>query len=83
MEATPLMKQRNNNKTHRLIEANERKTQQRIEQHLGICALLRTWETQPAEVVHANHDYIIKLRKRERDVRNYLMHRSDARVDLG
>ena len=77
------MRNRNPGKPQRYIEKNERKTQERIEQHLGICALLRTWETQPAEVVHANHDYIIRLRARERNIRNYLLHRADARVDLG
>lgn len=73
---------RNPGKPQRYIESNERKTQERIEQHLGIMALLRTWDLQPAEVQSRNHDYIIKLRARERNIRNYLLHRADARVNL-
>jgi hypothetical protein len=53
-------------------------TELRIEQYECTMALLQTWEQQPAEVQAQEHDYILELRKKARQIRNYVVHRSDA-----
>jgi hypothetical protein len=63
-------------------EANERRTQERIEQYQGKVALLNTWEAQPESVQADNHDYIIELRATIRNVKNYLLHRADAKIRI-
>ena len=73
---------RNPNKPHRFIEGNKLRTQQRIEQYHGIKALLETWELQPTEMQVKNHDYIIKLRVKERAIKNYILHRADPEADI-
>jgi hypothetical protein len=75
------MKQRNI-KSHRQTEANERRTQERVEQYYGLEALIRTWDLQPDEVQIKNHDYILKLRAKLRNVKNYVLHRSDAKAEI-
>jgi hypothetical protein len=57
-------------------------TEVRIEQYQGMLALLATWEQQPAQVQAKENDYILELRKKTRQVRNYITNRSDAASDL-
>lgn len=76
------MKNRNPGNPKRSTEANERKTQERIAQYHGVSDLLRTWEQQPESVQADNHEYIIYLRAKVRMVRNYLLHRSDAKIRI-
>ncbi len=76
------MKNRNPGNPKRPTEANARRTQERIEQYQGKIALLNTWEAQPDSVQADNHDYIIELRATVRNVKNYLLHRSDAKVNV-
>jgi hypothetical protein len=45
-------------------------------------ALLATWEQQPAQVQAQENDYILELRKKTRQIRNYITNRSDAASDL-
>lgn len=71
-----------NNNSHRQTEANDRKTQKRIEQYYGKVALLNTWEEQPENVQANNHAYIIELRRHVRNVKNYLMHRNDSNAHV-
>jgi hypothetical protein len=76
---------RNPSDPQRRTEANEQRTIARIDQYRGIQDLLRTWEDEkitPIEVQIRNHAYIIRLRARERNVKNYLLHRSDAKADV-
>lgn len=73
---------RNPSNPQRLTAANQRRTQARIEQYHGLNDLLRTWELQPDEMQIKFHDDIIKLKARIRNVKNYLLHRSDARVKI-
>jgi hypothetical protein len=57
-------------------------TELRIEQYQLLMALLATWEQQPADVQAQQNDYILELRKKTRQVRNYITNRSDAASDL-
>ena len=75
------MKQRNI-RTHRQTEANERKTQERVDQYYGLEALLRTWELESDDVQIKNHDYLLELRRKLRNVKNYIMHRADANAEI-
>jgi hypothetical protein len=75
------MKQRHP-KSHRQTEANERRTQERVDQYYGLEALCQTWDLQPDEVQIKNHDYILKLRAKLRNVKNYVLHRSDAKAEI-
>jgi len=68
--------------SQRRTEAQARKTAERIDEYLGVRELLRTWELQPDDVQCREHDYILRLRKRERTVRNYLSHRAGPDSDL-
>jgi hypothetical protein len=76
------MPNRNPNKPHRHIAANERKTQQRVEQYYGKVALLATWENQPDDVQIRNHSYLLALRREIRNVKNYIMHRADPNAEI-
>jgi len=68
--------------SQRRTEAQAKRTAQRIDEYLGVRELLRTWELQPDDVQIENHDYILRLRARERMVKNYLSHRSGPDSDL-
>ncbi len=70
------------NNIQRRTEANAKRTAERIDEYLGVRDLLQTWDQQPMAVQCRNHDYILKLRARERNVRNYLAHRSDKNADI-
>jgi len=70
------MKRRNPSDPQRQTAANARKTEERVEQYRGLQALLDTWETTDDETHIANHEYIIKLRARVRQVKNLLLHRA-------
>jgi hypothetical protein len=68
-----------------LTEANEKRTDDRIDEYLTIKALLATWDDDrytPVEVQARNHAYVLRLRARERNVRNYLAHRAGPGSDL-
>jgi hypothetical protein len=71
-----------NNNSHRQTFANDRKTQERVEQYYGKVALLNTWEQQSEDVQVENHDYIIELRRHMRTVKNYLLHRNDSNAHV-
>jgi len=73
---------RNPGNPQRPTEANEEKTRMRVEQYHGVIALLATWEAQPHEVQVRNYDYITQLHKKVWTVRNYLLHRSDAKANI-
>jgi hypothetical protein len=71
-----------NPKSHRPTEANKKRTQKVIEQYYGMEALLRTWELEPDEVQIREHDYLLGLRRKLRNVKNYIAHRADARAEV-
>ena len=75
------MKQRNTN-SHRTTEANKEKTAKRVEEYYGLDALIRTWEATSDEVQIREHDYILELRRRHRNVRNYIQHRGTHDAEL-
>lgn len=77
-----VMPRRNPQDPKRFLEINQRKTQQRIEGYYLLEALLRTWELQPDEVQSDNHAYIIRLRAKLRNNKNYLLNRSDKQSDI-
>lgn len=62
--------------TQRITQANKNRTQKVIEKYHGKNDLLRTWELEPAKVQQSNHDYILELRKKVRNLRNLLLHRA-------
>ena len=55
-------------------------TADRIQQYEGKLALLKTWESLPAEI--QENDYIIALKSRLRQVRNYLLRRKDPIANI-
>lgn len=57
-------------------------TEKRVEQYHALHALLSTWEKQPNDVQIKNHDYLLGLRARVRNVRNYVIHRKDANATI-
>ncbi len=61
---------------------HEMATAERIQQYEGKLALLQTWECLPAETQLQEHDYIIALKSRLRQVRNYLLHRKDPIANI-
>lgn len=73
---------RNPTNPQRLTAANQRRTQARVDQYHGLVDLLRTWELQSDDIQIKFHDDIIKLKARIRNVKNYLLHRSDAKVKI-
>jgi len=75
------MKQRNSN-SHRTTEANKERTVKRVEEYYGLDALIRTWDLASDELQIENHDYILGLRRRFRNVRNYISHRADAGAEI-
>lgn len=66
----------------RITAANQKRTQDRVSQYYGLIALLNTWEAADDDMQIDNHEYILKLRARVRNVKNYLLHRSDRSADL-
>lgn len=74
------MKLRNPGNPQRRTEANARRTQKVIETYQGKSDLLRTWEL--LADTPENHDTIISLRAKVRNLRNYLLHRADATVNI-
>jgi exonuclease V gamma subunit len=71
--------------SQRQTELNEKRTAESIDEYLTIKALLATWDDDrytPGEVQARNHAYVLKLRARERNVRNYLAHRAGPGSDL-
>ena len=74
-------KQRNTN-SHRTTEANKERTRERVEEYLTVQALRMTWEEQSDDVQVREHDRILRLRKRERNLKNYLSHRADAGAEV-
>jgi hypothetical protein len=60
----------------------EMATADRIQQYEGKLALLQTWESLPAETQLQEHDCIIALKSRLRQVRNYLLHRKDPIANI-
>ena len=74
-------KQRNTN-SHRTTEANKERTARRVEEYYGLDALIRTWEATSDEVQIREHDYILELRRRLRNVKNYIAHRADAGAEV-
>ena len=53
-----------------------------IQQYKGKLALLKTWESLPAETQLQENDYIIALKSRLRQVRNNLLHRKDPIANI-
>lgn len=68
--------------SQRRTEANARRTAERIDEYLTIKALRETWDKAPMATQCRNHAYILRLRARERNVRNYLAHRAGPDADL-
>ena len=76
------MKQKNP-KSHRQTEANDKKTLERIETYLGKSALQETWDRYASQELQIEeHDYILGLRKRVRENRNYVAHRNDPKAEI-
>ena len=71
-----------NPKSHRVTEANKAKTARRVEEYYGLDALIRTWEAMPDAIQIREHDYILELRRRLRNVKNYIAHRADAGAEV-
>ena len=53
-----------------------------IQQYEGKLALLQTWQSLRAETQLRENDYIITLKSRLRNVRNYLLHRKDPIANI-
>jgi len=71
--------------SQRRTEAQAKKTAERIEEYLTISALRQTWDDErytPMALQCKEHAYILKLRKRERTIRNLLAHRSSPDADI-
>jgi hypothetical protein len=64
----------------RYVKANQRKTEERIQQYQAKLALLQMWEQQPVTVQIKNRDYLMKLRARVRASKMYILHRNDPRA---
>ena len=75
------MKQLNPN-SHRITEANKERTEKRVETYYGKNDLLRTWELADENVQYRNHTYLLGLKKRVRENRNYLLHRGSADASI-
>jgi hypothetical protein len=73
---------RNPGTPHRHIEGNAERTMARVNQYRGKLDLLATWEKAPMAMQCRNHDYVLKLRARVRNVRNYVLHRAGPDADL-
>ena len=71
-----------NPKSHRTTEANKERTLKRVEEYYGLDALIRTWEAMPDAIQIREHDYILELRRRHRNVRNYIQHRGTHDAEL-
>lgn len=75
---------RNPGHPHRYVEGNAARTQEQIETYLGKKALHDTWEKHASVNLQArNHNYLLKLRARIRNVKNYIEHRAGPDSDLG
>jgi hypothetical protein len=71
--------------SQRRTEAQAKKTAERIDEYLGVRDLLATWDDErytPMALQCKEHTYVLKLRARERMVRNYLAHRSGPDADI-
>jgi len=53
-----------------------------LQEYEGKLALLQTWESLRAETQLQENDYIIALKSRLRQVRNYLLHRKDPIANI-
>ena len=53
-----------------------------IQQYEGKLALLQTWQSLRVETQLRENDYIIALKSRLRQVRNYLLHRKDPIANI-
>jgi hypothetical protein len=53
---------------------------ERIDQYRGLKALLATWEEVPID--RQDPSYMNELRKKVRQVRNYIEHRADAEATV-
>ena len=53
-----------------------------IQEYEGKLALLQTWESLRAETQLQENDYIIALKSRLRQERNYLLHRKDPSANI-
>ena len=53
-----------------------------IQQYEGKLALLQTWQSLRSETQLRENDYIITLKSRLRNVRNYLLHRKDPIANI-
>lgn len=73
---------RNNPKSHRATEANQKRTQKVIETYLGKKDLLATWEKQSDDVQIKEHDNLLELRRKIRNLSNYIAHRATPDSDL-
>ena len=76
------MPKQRNTTPHRTTEANKERTARRVEEYYGLDALIRTWEATSDEVQIQNHDYLLELRRRLRNVKNYIAHRADAGAEV-
>jgi hypothetical protein len=73
---------RNPVKSHRSTEANAKRTAKLIDEYLGVKDLRLTWDAAPMATQCRNHSFILKLRARERKLKNYLDHRAGPDSDL-
>jgi hypothetical protein len=73
---------RNNPKSHRSTEANAKRTAELVNEYLGVRDLRMTWDEAPMAMQCRNHGSILKLRARERKLKNYLDHRATPDSDL-
>ena len=58
------------------------RTMDRIDQYHGKLALLQTWENLSAERQEKDALYLLELRRRVRQIRNYIEHRAGAEADI-
>jgi len=73
---------RNPVKSHRSTEANAKRTEKVKEAYYKKCILLSCWEDMPMATQCREHDYILTLRARIRNLKNYLSHRNSPDSDL-
>lgn len=67
---------------HVFTERNQLRTEKRIEVYQGKKALQDTWDEAPHDLQEQHHDYLLELRRRVRQERNYVLNRGDPTANI-
>ena len=83
MQNEDQVKQRNPRAdSHRRTEANAKRTERVRDAYYKKKLLLSCWEDMPMATQCREYDYILALRARVRNLKNYLLHRSGPDADV-